>query len=460
MSRASQLESVEINDLLVAHLTDQCKSVIPAQWTSRLEPEIRAVLLFLLSYPTPVAARLLHLTYDRTHRSLLHSVSRCVADYLFARFAIIAAHGRFSSPSSGWQRFWTWRTMQVLEKAYKAASLVNAMLFLRNGEYMSLPDRLFSKRLVRSDSGAKPGALDYEFLNRQLAWNAATDFCALVVPLINFTKLSNRVSRAVSWIMPSAANGSHESRSALADDICLICVAREGSGAVGILAEDCRAYNPYETSCRHVFCYYCINLLSPSPLKDVNPLCSRTRRGMENRRHTGQEDAPANYTPCDFVRLLLIWCFLASFLYISLDARTFGVSRSLHALRLTPGKSAGVVETTVHRIRDGLSKVILEPGDGANFPRIGQSVSMLYSLHIGERFIEEEKEQDRSHPFKTRIGVGQVIRGWDIGVPTMSVGERSRFTMAPEFAYGKEGSGENVPGNSTLTFVIDLLKIS
>lgn len=84
------------------------------------------------------------------------------------------------------------------------------------------------------------------------------DFCALVVPLINFTKLSNRVSRAVSWIMPSAANGSHESRSALADDICLICVAREGSGAVGILAEDCRAYNPYETSCRHVFCYYCI----------------------------------------------------------------------------------------------------------------------------------------------------------------------------------------------------------
>lgn len=52
---------------------------------------------------------------------------------------------------------------------------------------------------------------------------------------------------------------------------------------------------------------------------------------------------------------------------------------------------------------------------------------------------------------------GVVIRGWDIAVPTMSVGEISLFTITPDYAYGKEGSGTKIPPNATLRFEIELV---
>lgn len=52
---------------------------------------------------------------------------------------------------------------------------------------------------------------------------------------------------------------------------------------------------------------------------------------------------------------------------------------------------------------------------------------------------------------------GVVIRGWDIAVPTMTVGEISLFTITPDYAYGKDGSGTKIPPNATLQFEIELV---
>ena len=52
---------------------------------------------------------------------------------------------------------------------------------------------------------------------------------------------------------------------------------------------------------------------------------------------------------------------------------------------------------------------------------------------------------------------GVVIRGWDVAVPTMTVGEISLFTITPDYAYGKEGSGTKIPPNATLRFEIELV---
>ena len=51
-----------------------------------------------------------------------------------------------------------------------------------------------------------------------------------------------------------------------------------------------------------------------------------------------------------------------------------------------------------------------------------------------------------------------MIRGWDIAVPSMSTGEKSLFTIKPEYAYGKEGSSTKIPPNSTLRFEIELVQ--
>ena len=63
-------------------------------------------------------------------------------------------------------------------------------------------------------------------------------------------------------------------------------------------------------------------------------------------------------------------------------------------------------------------------------------------------------------PFTFTIGVGQVIRGWDQGVPGMKVGGQRRLTLPPELGYGSSGStGGVVPPNATLVFDIDLIDV-
>lgn len=61
-----------------------------------------------------------------------------------------------------------------------------------------------------------------------------------------------------------------------------------------------------------------------------------------------------------------------------------------------------------------------------------------------------------AYPFT--LGAGQVIRGWDQGVPGMQVGGVRRLVLPPELAYGTSGSGV-VPPNTTLVFEIELLSI-
>jgi FKBP-type peptidyl-prolyl cis-trans isomerase FkpA len=65
---------------------------------------------------------------------------------------------------------------------------------------------------------------------------------------------------------------------------------------------------------------------------------------------------------------------------------------------------------------------------------------------------------DSSTGFSFTIGAGQVIAGWDQGVPGMRVGGQRRLILPPNLAYGSRGSGP-IPPNATLVFDITLLSI-
>ncbi len=62
--------------------------------------------------------------------------------------------------------------------------------------------------------------------------------------------------------------------------------------------------------------------------------------------------------------------------------------------------------------------------------------------------------------FQFQLGSGQVIKGWDMGVPCMLEGETRELVIAPDLAYGAAGRGATVPPNTTLIFTIELVKLA
>ena len=103
----------------------------------------------------------------------------------------------------------------------------------------------------------------------------------------------------------------------------------------------------------------------------------------------------------------------------------------------------------------GLKYIDLKEGDGES-PQKGQTVTVDYTgtLENGKKF---DSSRDRKQPFSFKIGVGQVIKGWDEGVASMKVGGQRILIIPPELGYGSRGAGGVIPGNATLIFDVELL---
>ena len=100
----------------------------------------------------------------------------------------------------------------------------------------------------------------------------------------------------------------------------------------------------------------------------------------------------------------------------------------------------------------------LTVGDGAEAAS-GNNVSVHYvgvAHSTGEEF---DASYNRGEPLKFRLGVGQVIQGWDTGVQGMKVGGRRQLVIPPHLGYGDRGAGGVIKPGETLVFVVDLLDV-
>jgi FKBP-type peptidyl-prolyl cis-trans isomerase len=87
----------------------------------------------------------------------------------------------------------------------------------------------------------------------------------------------------------------------------------------------------------------------------------------------------------------------------------------------------------------------------------GDTISINYkgTLLDGTEFDSSYK---RNQPFETKIGVGQVIKGWDQGIIGLKEGGKRKLTIPSALAYGPSAK-PTIPANSALVFEVELMKI-
>jgi len=98
-------------------------------------------------------------------------------------------------------------------------------------------------------------------------------------------------------------------------------------------------------------------------------------------------------------------------------------------------------------------------GEGAEAAS-GTKVSVHYvgvAFSTGDEF---DASWNRGRPFEFKLGKGQVIPGWDVGVQGMRVGGRRKLTIPSAMAYGARGAGGAIKPHEPLVFVVDLLAVS
>ena len=107
-----------------------------------------------------------------------------------------------------------------------------------------------------------------------------------------------------------------------------------------------------------------------------------------------------------------------------------------------------------------LTQTELVVGTGAT-AAAGNRVTVGYTGWLFESGKPDNKGRqfDSAPSFTFTIGTGQVIKGWDQGVPGMRVGGQRRLVIPPELAYGSAGAGGVIPPNATLVFDITLNSI-
>jgi FKBP-type peptidyl-prolyl cis-trans isomerase len=110
---------------------------------------------------------------------------------------------------------------------------------------------------------------------------------------------------------------------------------------------------------------------------------------------------------------------------------------------------------------DGVKITVLKEGNG-DVAESGNMVAVAYTGMLQDGTVFDSNTDPKFNhvePFVFTVGGGQVIKGWDIGVTGMKVGEQRRLDVAPELAYGATEIPGVIPANSSLTFVVELLAV-
>ena len=89
----------------------------------------------------------------------------------------------------------------------------------------------------------------------------------------------------------------------------------------------------------------------------------------------------------------------------------------------------------------------------------GQLINVDYVGAAWSNGTEFDSSWSRNEVFSFSLGIGQVIAGWDEGIQLLKVGDKARFVIPSNLAYGESGAGGVIPPNATLIFDVELMDV-
>lgn len=191
--------------------------------------------------------------------------------YAWARLDQIAAAQHWGDADSTPALQRAWMALRSCETALNVASLLNFVVFLQQGKYRSLLERVLRTRLVYQRANMAR-AISFEYLNRQLVWHELSELLLFMLPLISVTRLKKMIVNR--WPSLRAATAKHlqrasglETQPSDVSDLaqagpCAICGAHE------ITVPFCAV------PCSHTFCYYCLRTNCEADSQFACPTCS------------------------------------------------------------------------------------------------------------------------------------------------------------------------------------------
>ena len=150
------------------------------------------------------------------------------------------------------------------------------------------------------------------------------------------------------------------------------------------------------------------------------------------------------------------------------DAKSFNAVEAFRkfegarAKRIEEEEAAVQIELDKHSkgfeiTKSGLRYQIIQNGSGIT-PEKNNTVSVHYKGQLIDGTVFDSSYK-RNQPIEFKLGVGQVIPGWDEGISLLKVGDKARFVIPSYLAYGSQGAGGVIPPNANLIFDVELVKI-
>lgn len=210
-----------------------------------------------------------------TLQRVFHGILSIGGRWAWARLTrLVIDRGWGDQPDDSW-RYTVYRWLSHIEVIYQLVHILNFLVFLNDGKYRSIVDRLLGMRLVF----ARPlivRQVSFEFMNRQLVWNGFAELLFFLIPLINLERLKRGLINLIGGGQPPLVDEDEVPLSA-----CPICF----SDPIPV---------PYINECGHLYCYYC---LKAALVNDPGLCCARCGQKIQNihrfdMQHTGNVAVP------------------------------------------------------------------------------------------------------------------------------------------------------------------------